>query len=430
MLVSELLWQLFNKSTGVCTDTRLLRPGQLFFALQGENFNGNLFASKALELGALAVVVSDPNLKGDDQYILVENTLLTLQALATQYRAEFQIPVIGITGSNGKTTTKELMASVLKTTFRVHFTQGNLNNHLGVPLTILSMPEDTEIAIIEMGANHQGEIRELCQIAQPTHGLITNIGKAHLEGFGGYEGVKKAKSELYDYLSKHQGLIFYNRDDEVLHSVLPAQCRTISYGTFLETPPDYIFELVESEPFLHLKMISPLQENIRSQLYGLYNVPNIMAAAVVGHHFQVTISAIQNGVYEYIPNNQRSQWVSWQGHQVMMDAYNANPSSMALAIQTFRKHHAAHKILILGDMRELGEWSLPEHQTIVDKINEDKWAEVILIGDWFGHTRHTFHHFATTDEAKTYVNAQTWPPSTILLKGSRGMKLEKIIQQD
>lgn len=430
MLVPERLWQLFIKSAGVCTDTRLLQPNQLFFALYGDNFNGNSFALKALELGALAAVVSDPDLQKDNRCMVVEDTLVTLQALATQYRSEFNIPVIGITGSNGKTTTKELMASVLKTTLRVHFTQGNLNNHLGVPLTILSMPKTTEIAIIEMGANHQGEIRKLCQIAQPTHGLITNIGKAHLEGFGGYEGVKKAKSELYHYLHKHHGLIFYHQDDEVLLSVLPDRCRTISYGTHAEEHPDYGFNIVKTEPFLQLESFSPVQATISSQLYGLYNIPNIMAAVSIGHHFKLTIPSLQKGVYDYVPANQRSQWVPWHAHQVMMDAYNANPTSMAIAVQTFQLYPAEHKILILGDMKELGDWSLMEHQAIVDKIAEHKWSQVILIGDWFGRTKHAYRHFATTDEAKTFIDAQSWPPSTILLKGSRGMKLEKIIQQD
>lgn len=427
MQVSDHLWQTFKSCTGICTDSRQLLPGQLFFALHGDNFDGHAFVSGALEKGAIAAVISNPALAGDPRYILVPDTLKALQGLARRHRLTFDIPVIAITGSNGKTTTKELMASVLKTFYKVHYTHGNLNNHLGVPLTLLSMPADTQVAIIEMGANHQGEIRELCEIAWPTYGLITNIGKAHLEGFGGYEGVKKAKGELYVFLANNKGTIIFNADDEVLSQLIPSGCKTISYGQSANRHPDFHFHLTTASPTININCHAP-QSSFPSQLYGLYNVPNILAAIVAGLHLNVPIPNIKQGIFSYLPANQRSQWLTWHGHQVMMDAYNANPSSMSLAIQTFEMHPAERKILILGDMRELGEWSLVEHQQIVNILTDKPWYEVILIGEWFGKTKHPFRHFATTGEAKDYITKQFWPPSTILLKGSRGMTLEKIIQ--
>lgn len=430
------LLQHFTNCQRVCTDTRKLLPGDLFFALKGENFDGNRFAAQAIEAGAAYVVVDDPNVAINDRFLLVEDTLRALQDLARAYRQQLNIPIVAITGSNGKTTTKELIAAVLSKAHKTHFTQGNLNNHIGVPLTLLAMPLDTEIAVIEMGANHKEEIAFLCKIAEPTHGLITNIGKAHLEGFGGLEGVKQGKSEMYAYLAKNKGVAFINLEEEYLTEL--AQKHTIKKRIdycLSETPdpttPYYEIRLEQLIPFIKVSFLRPTGSlyTVESSLAGQHNLQNIMTAIAVSKYFKVPSLSIVEGIAEYVPSNNRSQRLEYQGVKIYLDAYNANPSSVSATLDSFAAEAKSPQRVILGDMLELGPTSSAEHLRIARQAQKLNFADVILVGPHFAEVAKELElpHYQNIDELKPNINWEEWAGTQILVKGSRGMKLEQLI---
>lgn len=418
----EDLYDLYLNCTGISTDTRTTQPGNLYFALKGPSFNGNLFAEKALEAGAIAVIIDEEiELPKTATIFLVNDVLTTLQKLANLHRIKSEkVQFIGLTGSNGKTTGKELFNSVLSTTYKTHATKGNLNNHIGVPLTILSMPKDTEIAIIEMGANHRGEIHELSNIALPHIGYITNFGKAHLDGFGGFEGVIQGKTELYQNLKENKGIALVNTFDEIQVSK-SMDMERITYGI---TESDYPMTFMETNYPAAVECEGML---FSSQLTGNFNAANIGAAIAIGKHFNIEESLIQRGISAYHPQNNRSQWTTTSTNRVMLDAYNANPSSMMASIQSFIQEADGRKVLILGDMFELGSASLQEHQFIVDYLLKVDSLEVILVGEWFAKTNHgPFLCFKSTEECETHIQNNQIKNSSILLKGSRGMHLETL----
>ena len=422
------LYQLFLQSTGITTDTRKIEKGQLYFALKGGNFNGNTFASKALEQGASYAIIDEIEFKINDNCIWVENVLNTLQQLGNYHLNQVKPKaVIGITGSNGKTTTKELVHAVLNTTFKTHYTKGNLNNHIGIPLTLLEMKPDTEIAVIEMGANHQKEIESYCKYVEPTHGIITNCGKAHLEGFGGVEGIRKGKGELYDYLKQHQGLVFVNGDDAILVNMLQERSMPdfISYGN--NPNNKYNSKILIENPFLKIQFEDI---EIDSNLFGSYNYSNIMCAIAVGKHFGVSNQQIQNAISNYHPENARSQVIEKNGYKLILDAYNANPTSMQHALESFAKSSDKKKMVILGDMFELGDDAPKEHQHIANLSEQLKFDNIILVGNEFSKTQTSdaVLKFKTTEAAHIWFQQQDFTGSEILLKGSRSMKMEKILE--
>ena len=417
------LYSLFEKSTGVFTDTRKPLPNGLFFALSGPHFDGNQFAIKALEQGALAAVVSDHKLKNNPHCIEVDNVEKALQNLANQHRKKFKGPVIGLTGSNGKTTTKELMYSVLKLGGNAYATQGNLNNHIGVPLTLLSMPTDGDFYIVEMGANHLGEIAQLCSISEPDLGYITNFGAAHLEGFGSLEGVVKGKSELYQYLMTNHKKILHNADDETQNALL-SEYDSYSFG---KNPNcNLIIDYHTKENELHVQWKG---NTAVSRLYGSYNLTNIGAAIALGNFFNLKAETIKKGIEDYLPNNNRSQVVATQKNTLVLDAYNANPNSMRAALSAFDTNYKKHKVVILGAMMELGSYSDAAHQQIVDLLATMNLETVCLIGKPFKKTQnHPANTFLFEDTA-TFANWISNHPliqKNILLKGSRAMALEKL----
>src|SRR5450432_483733 len=353
------LYQLYLKYPSVCTDTRKVQKGDLFFALKGENFNGNLFAGQAIANGAAYAIIDETSAVLNDRMIRVENVLASLQALAAHHRNQFSIPFIAITGSNGKTTTKELIHAVLSLKYKTSTTEGNLNNHIGIPLTLLKIKPDVEIAIVEMGANHIGEIAGYCLYTRPTHGLITNVGKAHLEGFGSPEGVKKGKGELYDYLRAHGGTAFVMWDYDYLQQMSKGISEIISYGT---AQADLTGTVESAFPQLQILMTGGVHlDKIQTQLTGNYNLPNLLAAVCVGNYFNVNPSDIRTGIEAYTPSNSRSQLMQIGTNTIILDAYNANPSSMKSAIENFSAYPSKNKILLLGAMAELGRDSLQEH---------------------------------------------------------------------
>ncbi|MGE5394214.1 MAG: UDP-N-acetylmuramoyl-tripeptide--D-alanyl-D-alanine ligase [Candidatus Saccharibacteria bacterium] len=422
------IYQLFKQYPVVTTDTRNIPANSIFFSLKGEKFNGNSFASEALQKGAAYAVIDEAAYAVSDRMILVDDVLKCLQQLANYHRRELKIPVFAITGTNGKTTTKELIAAVLAKRYRIHFTQGNLNNHIGVPLTLLSMTSQTEMAIIEMGANHPGEIRMLCEIADPDFGLVTNMGKAHLEGFGSFEGVIKTKSEMYDYLRQKGGKCFINADNPLLIK----QAGILEQITYGKTSGCYLMgELASTEYHLVVKALFPKGWlYLKSKLIGDYNFENLLAAACVGKYFEVDPLLIQKALEEYTPSNNRSQLIKGESNTIIMDAYNANPTSMMMALTNFVGINNDNKCLILGDMLELGEVSDAEHQKIVDYIEANTFPEVMLVGPQFKKT-------TAGQEKKKFDNVellfnylQTHPVNNklILVKGSRGIHLEKILE--
>lgn len=430
---TEQLYQLYLKHPVVCTDTRNISDSCLFFALKGENFNANEFAAKALESGAAYVIIDDPKYAVNDQYILVEDSLKCLQELSAFHRSQLKIPVIGITGTNGKTTTKELINSVLSQHCVTYATQGNLNNHIGVPLTLLAIRPDCEIAIIEMGANHQKEIEFLCSLAQPGFGLITNVGKAHLEGFGGVEGVKIAKGELYEYLAKTDGTIFINRDNPILVDMSRDRnvTRMIEYG---EGSTNYISAgIVKTSPSLIIEWQLKGQEldatyTAKSNLPGIYNFENILAAICIGNYFKLSPEQINRGIQSYIPKNNRSQILKTESNTIICDYYNANPSSMAVALDNLETIESDQKAMILGDMFELGEDSAVEHNLILQKAMITASKRRIFIGEEFYKLNTSGAEFyRNTAEAAEALKENRITNSTVLLKGSRGMKLEALI---
>ena len=424
----DLLYQIYKQYPSVQTDTRQLKNGDIYFALKGPNFNGNHFAKQALDAGASYAVIDDKEYSIEGKTILVPDVLQALQQLALHHRKQLSIPVIAITGSNGKTTTKELVHAVLSSTYNTKATVGNLNNHIGVPLTLLRIPADTEIAIIEMGANHAGEIASYCQIALPTHGLITNCGKAHLEGFGNLEGVKKAKGELFDYLrTLTHGYAFIMWDYDYLQHMSKGISGIIKYGTGEDVHVKG--HVTESLPYMKLKVTQGLNNGIiQTQLAGDYNLPNVLAAVTVGNYFKVPDKKIVAAIENYQPANSRSQVVQIGSNQVIMDAYNANPSSMKLAIEHFARINNKNKILLLGSMAELGPVTEKEHMDLVEEIKKHSWQYVALVGDAFKKTAHPFLQFEDAMQAKEWFSQADIHNSHILVKGSRSMQMEKIME--
>lgn len=410
------LYKIYLNHPVISTDTRKVSKGCLFFALKGENFDANTFAEQAINEGATYAIIDNVNFKKSEAYILVDDVLKTLQRLANYHRKQFTIPFIGITGSNGKTTSKELINAVLSQKYKTIATQGNLNNHIGVPLTILSIPQDCEIAIIEMGANHIGEIEQLCEISEPTLGIITNIGTAHIEGFGSREGVIKAKSELYHFIKENNGKLFLNEDDDLL-TKLAEDIPSFKYSR-LE------INNISSNPFLSFEWKNI---KIETQLYGEYNIPNILAAIKIGEYFNVEITAIKAALEHYVSTNNRSQIVKLPNHTLYLDAYNANPTSMNAAIDSFSKLVDTKKLLILGDMLELGHVSQEEHQKVADKINQLK-LNALLVGNEFQQIKNNYElkSVKNTDEAIAWLENNLNTFNSILIKGSRGIRLEKI----
>ena len=422
----EQLYAIFLNHPFVQTDTRKLQTGEIFFALKGENFNGNLFAVKAIELGASAVVIDEEVNIIDDKIFKVENVLEALQQLAKHHRQQYNIPFIAITGSNGKTTTKELVSAVLSTHFKTYTTKGNLNNHIGVPLTILSIHSDAEIAVIEMGANHQKEIESYCSYTLPTHGLITNCGKAHLEGFGGIEGVKKGKGELFDFLRANHGTAFVNWDFDYLQIMSKGINEIVKYGTKIGLVTG---KVNSSNPFLQVEITSEFESKIiTTQLVGDYNLSNILTAVTIGKYFNVPDEKIKSAIENYTPSNSRSQLIKKDSNQIILDAYNANPTSMKAAIENFANIEASEKVLMLGGMMELGDESIEEHQKIIELIQQYAWKQVVLVGGDFTKLTTPFLFFNSSLEAKKWYKKQQFSNSAILVKGSRSTAMEKVLE--
>jgi UDP-N-acetylmuramoyl-tripeptide--D-alanyl-D-alanine ligase len=418
------LYSIYLANPSIQTDTRKLQKGDLYFALKGPNFNGNSFAQKALEQGAAFAVIDEPEFSVEGKTILVNDVLETLQQLALRHRQQFSIPFLAITGSNGKTTTKELIHAVLSTTFKTYTTEGNLNNHIGVPLTILRIKSDAEMAVIEMGANHQKEIASYCVIALPTHGLITNVGKAHLEGFGSEEGVRKGKGELFDFIREQDGTIFRMNDYAYLHDMSQGISKVVTYGT---KEADVVGTVSQSDPMLEVSFTKGFTGIIKTSLVGAYNLPNVLAAVAVAKHFGVEETKIRSAIEGYAPSNSRSQLVTKGSNKIILDAYNANPSSMKAAIDNFAKAEGADKILVLGAMAELGSESLNEHLAIIDQIGQHQWKAVLLVGGDFGKANHTFHSFSRPEEAGEWLQQHNIQDTFLLVKGSRSMQMEKVL---
>jgi len=431
----EQLYEVYRKHPVICTDTRKISKSCMFFALKGDHFNGNEFAHQAIESGAAYAIIDEEKYAVNEHFILVSDVLETLQDLAGYHRRQLSIPVIGITGSNGKTTTKELIRSVLSQQFKTFATEGNLNNHIGVPLSILSVDDDCEIAIIEMGANHQKEIGFLCGIAQPTQGLITNVGKAHLEGFGGIEGVRIGKGELYEFIAKTGGTIFINADDSVLKEMSAERGfeNKVTYGSGKD---NFIWAALEaSSPFLNIKWECKAESSdkksftAKSNLPGIYNFNNIVCAICIGSYFKLSPEQINSGVSSYHPLNSRSQILKTEHNTILCDYYNANPSSMIVALDNLESMDTDSKAVILGDMFELGKEAGKEHQLILNKVMAVNSARKIFIGEEFYKLKvnNNVEFFKTVQEAQIALEKNPIMASTVLVKGSRGMKLETLL---
>ncbi|WP_027392665.1 UDP-N-acetylmuramoyl-tripeptide--D-alanyl-D-alanine ligase [Aquimarina latercula] len=417
------LHELFLKSDGISTDTRKIKNNSIFFALKGGNFDGNTYAKQAIDKGALYAVIDDEKFAISDQYILVKDTLKALQSLATHHRKHLKIPIIALTGSNGKTTTKELINCVLSANYQTTATLGNLNNHIGVPLTLLSMNENTEIGIVEMGANHQKEIEFLCNIALPDFGYITNIGKAHLEGFGSLEGVLKGKTELYRHLKKYNKTVFLNTEDTKLSKAAEG----IKVYTFSQKQEsDITIQLDNVDPMVNVLCKN---QNIHSNLIGAYNFTNISAAIAIGFYFKINPEKIKTAIESYIPSNNRSQIINKEELTIILDAYNANPSSMSVAIDNFHNLDYNNKTVFLGDMFELGDSAAAEHEKIAEKATKTSFDTIYLIGNNFFETSikdvriRKYRSFETLKENESFSDIK----DAILIKGSRGMQLERIL---
>jgi UDP-N-acetylmuramoyl-tripeptide--D-alanyl-D-alanine ligase len=427
------LYQIFLKHPVITTDTRKIQKGDIFFALKGSNFNGNYFAEQAMKAGAsYSVIDQEPNFT-DGRVIKCEDSLLTLQQLAKYHREQFnftsesrQLPFIAITGSNGKTTTKELIHVVLSSVYKTYTTEGNLNNHIGIPLTILKIRNDAEAAVVEMGANHPREIEGYCKYVQPTHGLITNFGRAHLEGFGTIEGVRRAKSELFNYLRENGGTAFINADDEFMVMFSAGIKNIISYGT---TNGQVRGKILDSSTFLKVSVSGDIIiEDIHTQLVGEYNLPNILAAVTIGNYFNVPGIKIKAAIENYLPSNSRSQMITKNSNTIILDAYNANPDSMKAAIENFAKMKGNNKVLMLGAMMELGKESQLEHEQILNIIKQFKWNKVVLVGNAFKEIKNPFINFENSTEANKWYKEQHLQNVNILIKGSRSMQMEKILE--
>jgi UDP-N-acetylmuramoyl-tripeptide--D-alanyl-D-alanine ligase len=448
MTTIEQLYPLYLQHPVISTDTRKIVPGSLFFALKGDKFDANTFAHKAVEAGAAYAIIDKPQYATGEKFLLVDDVLTTLQNLARHHRRQLNIPVIGLTGTNGKTTTKELINAVLSQKFKTLATQGNLNNHIGVPITILTIDGSHQMAVIEMGANHQKEIALLCTIAQPTHGLITNVGKAHLEGFGGVEGVKKGKGELYDYLKagspedekSERKVAFVNSDDNTLLEMQKARGlkEVVYYGK--NGNPDNLVsgKLLDNSPLLTFKWHDRKSSsyNVKSQLTGSYNLDNILAAACIGSFFGLDSDEINQGIEGYQPKNNRSQIMKTETNTLICDFYNANPSSMFVAIENMDKVQANHKVMILGDMFEMGLESAVEHTAVIQKAMSANVDERIFIGQDFSSQQTEVENtnlinttfYMTAEDAIIGLKTNPITNATILIKGSRGMALERLVE--
>jgi UDP-N-acetylmuramoyl-tripeptide--D-alanyl-D-alanine ligase len=423
----EKIYSLFLKHPLVNTDSRKHAPGSLFFALKGDKYDGNKFVLHALENGAEYAIADDSTLPDDPRILKVDDVLECLQQLAHFHRKSLDLPVLAITGSNGKTTTKELCAAVLSKKFNLVYTQGNLNNHIGVPLTLLQLKADADFAIVEMGANHMGEIRKLCQLAIPNFGMITNIGKAHIEGFGSLTGVINAKSELYTYIDDNQGKLIVNTDNDLLNT-LSKNINRFTYGSKVEA--DVYGELMVLNPYIHLIWeYKGMQSSVQTKMIGAYNFENILAAIAVGCYFDVSEQDIESAISSYIPSNNRSQLVQTKRNRVVMDAYNANPVSMQLAIESFKYVQKTKPLFILGDMLELGTVSQAEHANILKQLADIDAREVYLIGTEFGkvYAGDDWRWFPDVEALELHLKKKPVKGFDILLKGSRGIRLERII---
>ena len=417
------LYDRYLQNPKICTDTRKISTGCLFFALKGPHFNGNEFAKEALKRGAFYAIVDDELYAIDDRYILVKDALTTLQELARFHRKELKCKVLGITGSNGKTTSKELCLQVLKKKYKTLATSGNLNNHIGVPLSILSIGTDTEIAIIEMGANHINEIEFLCGIAQPDYGVITNVGKAHLEGFGSLEGVLQAKTELYRYLATKDAPVFVKDNDYVLIDKIPKECPIIRYGELKNS--NYIIKSNGAQPFVKVLLN---ETQIQSQLIGDYNFDNIALSIAIGMEFGLETTDIKEAIESYVASNNRSQIIKTNANTILLDAYNSNPMSLEKAIQNLENIKHENKVMILGDMFELGEETNIEHQKIIDQCLKLVVSNVFLVGKIFNAINNTkYTSFDSTGDLVELLKTQAIEDAFILIKGSRAMKLEQVV---
>jgi UDP-N-acetylmuramoyl-tripeptide--D-alanyl-D-alanine ligase len=419
------LHSLFTSSSGVSIDTRKISKNEIFFSLKGDNFDGNKFALEAIKKGAKFSIVDDKKLKDiDDRIIYVDDTLKALQEISNYHRSLFDTKVIGVTGSNGKTTTKNLIYSILSESYNVIKTKGNFNNHIGVPLSLLQIKDDIDIAIIEMGANHIGEIKTLCEIAMPDFGLITNYGYAHLEGFGGFEAVIKGKSEIFDYLTQNYGHIILNNDD----SIQLENCKgdlAITYGQKVDS--EFIFKYKKEDDFL---LIENDGDKYKCEIYGDYNFSNIAASITIGKFLDLSSTEIQKGLISFKNDSNRSEIINYGNNKLYLDAYNANPSSMKAAISNFENIIADNKILILGDMFELGNYSNEEHQKIIDFIDNKDYIKVYLVGENFYHCNaksNYFERYRSTEEMSKSIKIKDFNSTNILIKGSRGLGLEKLI---
>ena len=423
------LYKCFTECSGVTTDSRNCPEGSMFIALKGETFNGNAFAAQALEKGCRYAVVDEEQYAGENPHILlVDNCLRTLQELANFHRRTLDTRIIGITGTNGKTTTKELIAAVLQKKYRILYTLGNLNNHIGVPLTLLRLTPDDELAVIEMGANHPGEIKTLSAIVEPDYGIITNVGKAHLEGFGSFEGVIKTKGELYEHL-RYGGehTIFIDRDNEHLNKISKG-LTCITYGTEDEAELYVSGKAGICAPFLTFEWRhEDRRHKVSTHLIGSYNLKNALAAIAIGRFFNVSEEDISKALEEYIPHNNRSQLTPTADNNLIVDAYNANPTSMKAAIENLSNIDADKKVLLLGAMKELGENSVKEHQDLVELIKQYNWLNVVLVGGDFEKTTHPFYYFSNTGEARKWLEQQHFEDTYFLLKGSRGIAMENVL---
>jgi UDP-N-acetylmuramoyl-tripeptide--D-alanyl-D-alanine ligase len=427
------LYSIYLQNPSVKTDTRQLAKGDIFIALNGPNFNGNHFVKEALDKGASYVVIDEGDDLNDLRIIKTGNSLLTLQNLAGHHREQFKkmhggsgIPFLAITGSNGKTTTKELISRVLSTTYKTYSTDGNLNNHIGIPVTILKIKNDAEIAVIEMGANHVREIEGYCTYAMPTHGIITNIGKAHLEGFGSIQMVRKAKGELFEYLKKNSGTAIVNTDDPNVLELSNDISKIFTYGT---KNAEVTGRANNNDSFLYVAITKSLSiSTIGTQLIGKYNLSNVLSAIAVGRIFNVPEEKIKQAIESYSPGNSRSQLIKKGSNTIILDAYNANPSSMKAAIENFEMMPGSNKILMLGAMMELGSESKHEHQQIIDLVDRYHWKQVVLVGDNFKEVKHHYKYFDSSSALRDWFIRQHVENATILIKGSRNVQMEKVLE--
>jgi len=435
---NEKLHQLLAAHSQVTIDSRDVPAGSLFVAIRGERFDGNDFAADALAKGAAYAIVDRPEAAAaDKRCLLVDDGLQTLQELARHHRRQFAIPVLAIGGSNGKTTTKELIAAVLGSHYPLHYTRGNFNNHIGLPLTLLAMPLTIEVAVLELGANAPGETAALCRIAEPTHGLVTNVGKDHLEGFGGEEGVRRANAELYEYLASRDGVAFVNMDEAYLADLARTVRKRLPYGQSTDIAREedpYRVQLLGIQPFVSAAFIDEKgrRQRVESQLIGRYNFSNIMTAVVVGRYFKVPGDKIRRAIEQYQPSNNRSQLLQRGSNTFILDAYNANPSSMVGAIDHFAEWRAAHKVAILGHMLELGDYSRSEHERIARYARARPFDEVVLVGEQFEEIAGQLglRYFPDARPLRAWLRESAFEQTSFLLKGSRGIRLEEALRED